>query len=91
VEDFWGSGKKGVGRISVKRMNLAPGENDLGSQGRLSWRKLDKRLRDPSLEAHVQFDATLSTRTLNSQTLIVESHFSLAGFSKAFAIRGVIF
>jgi hypothetical protein len=58
VEDFWSSGKKGVGRISVKRMNLAHGENDLGCQGRLSWRKLDKCLRDPSLEAHVQFDAT---------------------------------
>ena len=58
VEDFCGSGKKGVGRISVRKMNLAHGENDLGREGRLSWRKLGKRQRDPFLEAHVQFDAT---------------------------------
>ena len=59
LENFCGSGKKGVGRISVRKTNLAHGENDLDGQGRLSWRKLDKCLRDPFLEVHVQFDAAL--------------------------------
>src|ERR1700719_4705174 len=59
LENFCGSGKKGVSRISVRKLNLAHGENDLGCQGRLLWRKLGKRLRNPFLETHVQFDPSL--------------------------------
>ena len=49
--NFCGSGRKGIVRISVKKMSLTPGDDDLGSQRPLPRRKLRKRPRDPFLEA----------------------------------------
>ena len=62
LEYFCGSSEKGVGGISVRKMNFAHGEHDFAGQRRFSRRKLNERPRDPFLDIHVQFDAALSDK-----------------------------
>jgi hypothetical protein len=37
LEDFGRSGEKGVGGVSMRKMNLGHGENDFDGQGRFDW------------------------------------------------------